>query len=234
MGALAKSRGRSGLGRHIFGAVILVAALLLTACDGDKATATPKPAPSGPTRGPAQGSAGGSSSAAAACKPSSDPAEKNLTRAQLPDCQAAYNQHDGDGLSHIVKDGLDLYEVGIVAFSVEVPEVVGVLTKVVTGTNEFSACAQREGIANWRLYTAKGDSSRVGVVAIASKNRIKDKSPGCVWEAIKSTLILRPFDLSPCARHYSYQANDDTYFVFYAGSVTAVCTDLETGLRHSS
>lgn len=98
---------------------------------------------------------------------------------------------------------------------------------------KMGECAQSQGIARWRLYSDQADLTSSGVILIVSKNRITDPQ-------IVLSCLLQPKPnklnslLSPCAQNYSYSANNDTYYVFYAATKGEVCEKFKQALPAAS
>lgn len=148
---------------------------------------------------------------------------QNTTRDQLPSL-ADYRQYEGEKLTE------DLAANEILNTLLMAQPQLAVVADLIT---QAGSCAQQQGIVNWRAYVHKDDAAAAGVVVIASQNQATN--PQALLQCTVQTARQRslPIAFSPCSRNFSYTANSDTYYVFYAASQQQVCDAFEAALPDS-
>jgi hypothetical protein len=97
--------------------------------------------------------------------------------------------------------------------------------------SQAGACAQQQGVVNWRVYVGKDDPAAAGVVVIASQKQATNPQVllQCSVNVISRRSLI-PEDISPCSSSFSYEASNDTYYVFYAASKEKLCTSFQQAL----
>lgn len=142
----------------------------------------------------------------------------------LPDLSANYTQTEGAAL---IQSGLGND---------------GILTKVFGGDPRFApaadlitrlgACAQEQGVAQWRVYTRRTDPLASGVILQVSQTRLTNPQVilACFSRAPAANVPSADL-ISPCQNSYTFTAANETYQVFYVATKQEVCADFCTALR---
>jgi hypothetical protein len=134
---------------------------------------------------------------------------------------AGYNQYEGD---EVLKNATDASGILATYFKSN-----PAFTAVAGIISNMSGCAKQNGIASWRLYTSQADLSASGVILIVSKTRLADPLTvgSCLLPGGPSRNSV---GLSPCSNNYSYSANNENYWVFYAATKQEVCAKFQQAL----
>jgi hypothetical protein len=229
MDMMTTAAGRRTTRRRTGTALLLATILALSAC-GTPPTPTPAPAVSRQPRT----SASPPVPSAFRCASPAGATDTNRTHAQLPNCAGHYDQHEGEAITHAGNVGLEVFMTALDAaelvFAVEQPELVAFL-EAAAYAGAFAECAQEKGIANWRIYTAKGEPRAAGIVLVASDKQLKARTLLCVLESIPVPRRAQslPPQFSPCSDRFSYQAEGDTFYVVYAATRQDLCQDFRVG-----
>ncbi len=145
---------------------------------------------------------------------------QNMTREQLPHL-SDYREYEGEEMT----DQLSSNEI-LNTLLMAQPQL-AVVAEVIA---QAGSCAQQQGIVNWRAYVHKQDAAAAGVVVIASNKQYNTPQNLLQCAVLTARQRALPIDFSPCSRNFSYAANNDTYYVFYAASQQRVCEAFEAAL----
>jgi hypothetical protein len=141
----------------------------------------------------------------------------------VPDLSARYDQKDG---ADLVKDGLGPDSVLTSVFGKD-PRYQAAAEMI----SKMGRCAQDQGIAKWRVYTRKDDPTSAGLVLIVSKTRLTDPQVllACTQGGPDAPNLSLP---SPCQKSYTFTADNEEFYVFYAATREEVCTEFCAALRN--
>lgn len=145
---------------------------------------------------------------------------QNATVDQLPDL-AGYRQIEGENLTKQLSSNEILN-----TLLLGQPQLAAVAEII----SQAGSCAQEQGVINWRVYIGEDDPAAAGVVVIASQKQATN--PQVLLQCSVNVISRRSLglDISPCTNSFSYEANNDTYYVFYAASKETLCASFDQAL----
>jgi hypothetical protein len=145
---------------------------------------------------------------------------QNPTIGQLPNLRG-YRQIEGESLT----DQLASNEI-LNTLLLGQPQL-AVVAEIIS---QAGSCAQQQGVVNWRVYVGEDDPATAGVVVIASQKQATN--PQVLLQCSVSVISRRSLglDISPCTNSFRYEANNDTYYVFYAASKEKLCASFDQAL----
>jgi hypothetical protein len=98
------------------------------------------------------------------------------------------------------------------------------LAAVVAAVDEIAGCYQDVGAARFRVYSRQEAPLEAGAVAIADRNALTD--PANLFRCVGLQPLRRaPGELEPCATSYTLEKDDNAFYIAYAGTTPAVCSD---------